>query len=719
MFTRRHSRPGISTVIGAVFFVLVVFLVFSSTVLVFQAFSGYANQFKQVNAQDVQNKDTSVTLQNLVFGGVIPPASGVMAINPTVANSVNKPLLPVTNMNLSSSMTGWTFSKEYKIVRDDGLITNTFQDVLPSVTVFTLGISNTDPGPPAPASTIIQVSLQVDSRFTLAGTQIPPNGNWVVGIVGNAITWTATPPAAGIPNTGANSLNFTWTAIAPSVPNTYFQTVTLTWATTFHLVPIVDSGTAPVTTTVVTSGPGGSSVSQIVAQPPSAVPGGVTGGYDPISTGIGSESGPGSMYLDFQPTYNGTVLTNNQQLTAQMNYTTAFNIDPTTAAVISSGACCSLSYGYSLDQLRAPPSPLVITNVYLAKLTAAYTVGQILTLDTAVPSQVNGGNSTGWIMRTATTNPALNFSPPAGFWTVGCPLQGCNYELIVSITASMPATNPPSNQYPSTMMMHFDDIGLALGESGTSYYADNGVSPIQIPACVIVTAGQPCGSGGNPPPVDPSQVQSIHLAADLAQAPGSTGEVTAYVFIGDVSRESVPPTQPVWVEVGQVNFVSSVTFNAVIPASSSSVYIDQRAPPGQQCSNVCVRVYAIWPNPIGVGPPPVISANVSLTLQTWQQSSGVIRLTNNGTSTVHVVSALISGPTGIYVYDQSQLDLGYVNPVVGALGYWVNPGQTLQIPLPQTNAPANDQFNWLTDQSYEVTVVTSQGLIISGTYVSP
>jgi hypothetical protein len=78
------------------------------------------------------------------------------------------------------------------------------------------------------------------------------------------------------------------------------------------------------------------------------VPGGAFGGYDPISNQIGSESGPGSAYLAFQPTFNGTAITGDQQLTAVMNYTTAFYLDGATAGALSTGAVDTLNFGYSL-----------------------------------------------------------------------------------------------------------------------------------------------------------------------------------------------------------------------------------------------------------------------------------------------------------------------------------------------------------------------------------
>src|SRR5208283_5763647 len=101
LLTKRCSRSGISTLIGAIFFVLVVFLVFTSTVLIFENFTGYASTFKQVNQGDVQNKNTVLSIQDLAFGGVTTsPADETLK---AVGNAANRPLLPVQNMNFTNS----------------------------------------------------------------------------------------------------------------------------------------------------------------------------------------------------------------------------------------------------------------------------------------------------------------------------------------------------------------------------------------------------------------------------------------------------------------------------------------------------------------------------------------------------------------------------------------------------------------------------------------
>src|SRR5208282_2188440 len=108
-------------------------LVFSATVLVFQTFSGYSLVVKQVDQQDAQNKVTDAGISSLAFGGLQPmnsvPSTETMTAvlnNPAVSLVPTRSLLPIFDMNFSNNMNGWVFSRDYKIVRDNGYVTNTF-----------------------------------------------------------------------------------------------------------------------------------------------------------------------------------------------------------------------------------------------------------------------------------------------------------------------------------------------------------------------------------------------------------------------------------------------------------------------------------------------------------------------------------------------------------------------------------------------------------------
>ncbi|MGD0638308.1 MAG: hypothetical protein ABSA72_09765 [Nitrososphaerales archaeon] len=728
MLTRRRRRSGVSSIIGAVFFILVVFLVFSATVLVFESFSNYSLIFKQVDQQDAQNRVTNAGIASLDFGGLAPNTTKPITLT-AVANTASptRSLFPITNMNFSSSMSGWVFSRDYKIVRDDGYVTNTYLDIIPGGTVFTLAVTNADPagscaGVPV-TSCITRVSLQVDSRFSLAGLPLPsaPPGWTAQPISGNTITWTA-PVANGI-SPASNPVLFNWTALAPGVPGAYFQTATLTWLTVFHTVPIVDQGSVTVQTNVVTGGPGGVSIptlcappapaqSNICAEPAGVIPGGAVGGYDPISNVVGSESGPGSFYLNFQPTYNGTTITSGQQLTAVMNITSAFTIDAGQAAALATvGNVDAVNFGFSLDQLVAPPEPLVLINQYLIQLTPTGGVNDIIqvpNLTPVVPSQVNDFNSSGWITCGPSSvncnepyfNPvtlATAQSQPAWVWTPGL------YELVISVEASMPGATPPSANYPSSLLMHFDDIGLNLRTKATAYFADNTVAascPLLAPTCYLQI----------PFAVSPSQVQSIQLTTSLSLGVSSSENVTAYVYAGDVSRGTATP---VWVELGQIELSSSATITVNIPSSSASNFIDTA---GTKCGviGICVRVYAVSDGVVNFQ---ALTISESAVVQTYQQNTVTVTLLNNSTFPVAFTTLYVSGPDGATSYqivpnanppyycgEQPLSSSSLIKPC------YVNQGQVLIVQLP---------FLWKTDQTYVATVVTNKGLSFSETFVSP
>ncbi len=750
MLTKRRRRSGVSSVIGAIFFVLVVFLVFSATVLVFQSFGNYSLLFKQVDQQDAQNRVTSVDLSAIDFGGLassnsVPGSETLAAVQNDGAST--RSLLPIANMNFSNSMSGWVFSRNYKIVRDDGYVTNTFLNIIPGETVFSLGVSNADASGTCAAQTscITKVTLQVDSRFSLVGL---PQGAQPAGwnaptVAGNTITWTAV-AGGGIPS-ASGPLLFNWTALAPGVPGSYFQTATLTWETVFHGVQINDEGSATVTTQVVTGGPGGVSVPNlcpspatwnICAEPQGVIPGGAVGGYDPISAGVGSESGPGSVYLDFQPTYNGTTLTGGQQLTAIMNYTAAFTIDAGQAdALAVAGSPDAVNFGYSLDQVIAPPNPLILIDAYLVQLTNTGTVNEMIQIPNTtpvVPTQVNDFSSSGWVTcgpgSTTCTEPYFNPNTlavqqgyPGWTWNPAyCDVAGkpsCLYELVISVTASMPASSPPSVYYPSLLLMHFDDIGLSLQDVSGAYYVDNAMAGS---ACVNSSpppATVPCGLLEIPVTAEPSEVQSITLTTNLALDPIANANVTAYVFLGDVSRGT---PAPVWVEIGQLELSSSATISVSIPAASASNFIDTS---GSICGapGLCVRVYAISDgNKLGVNYDfTSLTVSSSAIVQTYQQNTVSLTLLNNSTFPVAFSNIYISGPDGVSSY--------YVTPVLQVSGnYLCEDFAGLATPAPSpcyVNQGQSQSFQlafvWRTDQTYVVTVVTNKGLSISSTIVSP
>jgi len=762
LLTKRRRRSGVSSVIGAIFFILVVFLVFSATVLVFQSFSNYSLVVKQVNSQDAQNKVTDAGISALAFGGLPSPpvvtcpggtqiAGACETMTATLNNlSPTRSLLPISNMNLSNSMNGWVFSRAYKIVRDNGYITNAYLNIIPGGTVFKLNVTNADPSGSCIALTscITRVSLQVDSRFSLVGftgiiiSDAP--APWIATISGNTITWT-TSSANGIAP-GAAPVQFTWAALAPGVPGSYFQTATLTWLTVFNAVPISDQGSATLTTQVVTGGPGGISIPpycnqptdtlSICAEPVSVIPGGAAGGFDSV-TGVGSESGPGSVYVAFQPTYNGAIITQGQQLSAVMNFTSVFTIDAGQVGALASGAADAVNFGFSLDQIVAPPNPLILIDEYLVQLTptgATNVVIQIPNTTPIVPTQINNFASSGWITcgPSSTICPEPYFNPVTLASAQGQPLwkwASGNYELVISVTASMPSASPPSANYPSSLLMHFDDIGLALQDLPTTYFVDN------------AAVGQTCTNASPPPATElcsalyptsgllqipfaavPSQLQSIQLTTTISLSQVASQNVTAYVFLGDVSRGTATP---VWVEVGQLELSSSATLSVNIPASSASNFIDTT---GSICGSalphpnpgLCVRVYAISDGNKGLSYNfGSLAATATAVLQTFNYNSVTLTLFNNSTVPIGFTTLYISGPDGVSSYNLTPgctasplVTPGSVTPC------YINQGQEIILSMSPSSVPPAP-FVWKTDQTYVATVVTNKGLSFSETFVSP
>jgi hypothetical protein len=390
-----------------------------------------------------------------------------------------------------------------------------------------------------------------------------------------------------------------------------------------------------------------------------------------------------------------------------MNLTTAFYIDSATGSALSTtGNPDALSFGYSLDRIVAPPSPVLVIQSYLAQLNPDGTINNIFQISTQYPTQIGGVNvnSSGWITcspsSTACPTPYFN---PGWVWSPGV------YELIVSVTAVLHGANPGS-YYPPSLQMHFDDIGLSLPEQQSSFYVDNTQSSQQGAIGASV-----CGPAALPPDtclidipaaVDPTQVQSIHLTAQLALTPSAGAETTAYVYIGDVARDT---SSPLWVEVGQVTFSSSATLNAIIPASSSSIYVDRLGsvcnPSSPILDSMCFRIYSIGNNGNFDG----LTVTISVVLQTWNQSTVVIPVLNNATFPVHLLSAYIAGPDGVTSYSLfGECPPPY--PVPNGQQCWVNGGQLVQIPV---------AYTWATGQTYVVTVTTDKGIVISDTFLSP
>lgn len=718
MLTKRRShfgRSGISTLVGAIFFVLVVFLVFSSTVLIFETFTNYATTFKQVNQQDLQNKATSLAISQVAFGGVVATSESVTV--PTVLGGLTAPLFkPVQNMNFTSSMEGWTFSRGYDLSLHTGTLYNSPENVLPGLDIYSLTVANNDsltpPAPPGVTSYIVQVEISVNPNFLAPESlQLAPNANWasptctlVPGTYDcSSISWSTSCTNGIFSSPVGNTQTFDWPAVAPSVTGSYVQTVTVTWEdfVSGGCSPVKASGLAPITINVVTTSPGGRSVAKITPVALGTVPGGAFGGYDPTSANIGSDSGPGSLYMTYGPSLSGQPLTSGKQLTAEMNFTTDFNLNATLSLAAESHCatapvgCPSLSLGYSLDNLISNSSQILLS-AYLTDLSAA---GQPVKniINSTVVNELNGQNvsQTGWQMK------------DYHFGLVGSKLESVTnelpaglYALTISLTVTLFGATPPSTDYPASMLMHFDDVGLSLPEApAVSYCADTAASGAQ-PCAVVCSPAASCPIYLIAQGSEPEQVQSLRLSAQIS-AVNPDSQTTAYAYIEDIGASASAAT---WVELGQVTFNSSATISAVIPASTAPNYMDevgtvcQSHLPGE--FSLCLRIYAVQS-----GNPSPLNVVLSLGIQTWQQTVSTIYVGNNGTAPIHVVSLYVSGP-GVLYSDT-------------AVNTWVSQGETLPFLIGAQAGSLLPTFVWSTGQTYVVTLVTDKGLEITGTYVSP
>lgn len=67
MRRRRSQKSGVSTVIGTLFFIAVVFVAIGTFIVMFNAFSGYGNSLKALSQQQHQNQATSIVVPSLSF----------------------------------------------------------------------------------------------------------------------------------------------------------------------------------------------------------------------------------------------------------------------------------------------------------------------------------------------------------------------------------------------------------------------------------------------------------------------------------------------------------------------------------------------------------------------------------------------------------------------------------------------------------------------------
>lgn len=684
----RSRKSGISTIIGAIFFILVVFLVFTATIVVFQSFSSYNLTVKQVDQVAAVNQATSASISSLAFGGYYS-STGTFGLQ-SETNTRNQSLIPVTNMNLTGGMQSWAFNRAYEVTEHDATVENAYQNVLPGLTTFNMTVFNNDTAP----TVIVSVELAVDALFSVNSSLVPAPSGWAVSVIGNTIEWKNTILSEAIySNVTMNHLSFTWGALVPPIPGEYYHPVTLGW----KVAGGVSTGSVSISTDVVTSGPGATTRYYVEAQPTDIIPGGAQGGWDPTPSDVGSPSGPGSLYFDFQPSFNGVPINGSylingkpsgapEQLTAVMNFTTGFSIPWNW---YPASACCTLNYGYSMDALASSPTPITSMQVYLLiPPDAAYPNGVTVLLDQLTPNEVNGIQVayTGWTIRQTTTNLTAYGSSgrlPEGF-----------YRLVVSVTADLFGSNQPNSEYPANIEMHFDDVGLSLPQLGThSSCADNYPTASDEPC---FTAGFPSGCG-EPCALDvtlatfadQTEIRSVTFEAHLALSSSTVVPTAAVVYLADFSRGPLKP--PRWVDVGVTTLSPTADLNLSLPTSSAFQFVLQNTTNGLDKDQVQARVFLL-------SNATSFSATVTLTvvLTTWNQVGGVLSVYNGSAFPIHLVDVFISGPGGV------------VNETINT---WVGSGSTEQVNV--------SDLVWVGGQPYTATVLTDKGIVVNGVFDSP
>jgi len=645
-------RSGISSIMGSIFFILIAFLVLSTSVLVFNNFSQYATTLKKSNQADTQVLETSLQFKRVIFGGITQPTLS-QTFN-SVKNTQSFPFFPISNMNFTQNMNGWYFTRLYVFSPPDtATVSNSPLYSVPGTVIFTLTVQNSRMS----KNDIAQVSLTADSRFSVASTQPSPSG-WSSTVSGNTITWTANLGNNGKyePNDidGGESLTFTWTATVTST-GTYYHTVTLFWVS-HDVPPFVDSGSGTITTVVGSTTGSKASTNVVGNQVPGA--GGANGGYDP-STPIGSESGPGSLYLFFEPTIGGLPINQSQQLGSIMNFTTSFTLDTQTASSI---AGASFSYGYSVDNFVCNGDQnecSVTTSTYLIQ----ESTGKEYTLASFNPTQVGQKNPssvpTGWIF-------ISNVQMPSITWSAG------KYDIIVSTRVMLQGSNPGSENYPALLYMHFDDVGIALKLVSSSYYVD---SWAQSQAFVIQTN------------TNPLNITGIRIDVVLGT---NSGPVYVYAYLNDFSRGTL--LNPAWTLMNSTVFSQTADIQINVPSSQTRLYVDAQG-------NIALRIYAISLSQFQ------LNAQVSSILQTADQTKLAVQIINLSPFAVHLVSLYVNGPGGLIHFDINSSAPG----VVGPFNIWLSPGQSVSVQL---------NVNWVSGQIYVFTVVADNGAMATSAFKS-
>src|ERR1039458_7517994 len=150
----RTRRSGIANLVGAVFFIIIVVLMVGALVAMFDRFNGAVDSQHTSGQNTLAAQQQAVGVQNLVFGGLTSydgfkyVANGVVTLT---ANTEQNPILPISNMNFTGNMDGWTTSHSYSLVTDSAVVQDfpqyiTYNNTSPATqpVSFTLKVQNND-----------------------------------------------------------------------------------------------------------------------------------------------------------------------------------------------------------------------------------------------------------------------------------------------------------------------------------------------------------------------------------------------------------------------------------------------------------------------------------------------------------------------------------------------------------------------------------------------
>ena len=92
-----------SAIIGTLFFVLILFIAVSIFIVMFNSFSGYADNVKIMNEQQIQNSETHISIPSFNFGS----SSGIASPG-TASSATSAAISPETEIAYSQGL-WWLF----------------------------------------------------------------------------------------------------------------------------------------------------------------------------------------------------------------------------------------------------------------------------------------------------------------------------------------------------------------------------------------------------------------------------------------------------------------------------------------------------------------------------------------------------------------------------------------------------------------------------------